>query len=65
MGNLILGLKDERQLLETLVKSIHTKQTPAQIREQRVSFVVGSLGKDSTVTRDQVRKELAKQDGAN
>jgi len=63
MGNL-LGLKDERQLVEALMKSVQMKQTAAQILEQRVSFVVGALRPSSGVTKEQIRKELVKQGAA-
>ena len=64
MGNLKLGLKDERRVTEALIKSLTRTQTAAQILEQRVSLVVGSLGPKSNVTREQVRKELARHEGA-
>lgn len=56
MGDEIVRLKTDEALLREL-KGIK-KPTAEQVKEQRVSFVFGSLDSESTITRDQVRKIL-------
>lgn len=63
MGNEILELKTNAELLEALQKSLTRKPTAEEIREQRVSFVYGSLSSKSSVTRDRVRQLLVEQSG--
>lgn len=46
--------------LEVLLRRAASVQmTPAQIREQRVSFVYGQMASDPSVSREQVRQWLA------
>ena len=63
MGNEILKLKSSDELLGALQRSLAKKPTANEIREQRVSFVYGSLSSKSSVTRDHVRKLLVEQNG--
>jgi hypothetical protein len=63
MGNEALNLRTDPELLEALQKSLARKPTVKDIQEQRVSFVYGSLGSKSNMTREQVRKLLVEQDG--
>lgn len=63
MGNLNFGLKDTSEIVNALKRSVRMKQSANQQLEQRVSFVYGLLSSDSSVTREQVRQALAKDNG--
>lgn len=63
MGNEILELKTSDSLLNALHEACLKKLSAQEILEQRVSFVFGSLGADSSVTREKVRQILVEQDG--
>lgn len=54
MGDAFTQLKTDDALLRKL--SEHKKPTPEDVREQRVSFVFGTLDADSPMTREQVRR---------
>jgi hypothetical protein len=56
-------LKTNKSLLEKLRKAATCVPTAEELERQRVSFVMGSLGKNSTATRAQVEEMLAKQEG--
>lgn len=56
MGEEVTKLKTNEDLLKELAKV--RKPTANQVRQQRVSFVYGSLDSTSAITREQVRKEL-------
>ena len=56
-------LKTNQELLEALRNSATRVPTAEELEKQRVSFVMGSLGKNSTATRAQVEEMLAKQEG--
>lgn len=55
------GLQTKPELLEALKKSAKTKMTPEEHREQRISFIMGSLDDKSGMTREQVSRVLAEQ----
>lgn len=50
-------LKTDSKLLARLRKS-GAGITPAQLQRQRISHILGSLPKDSTITRGQIEKIL-------
>jgi hypothetical protein len=56
-------LKTKQELLDALRKSATRVPTAEELEKQRVSFVMGSLGRKSTATRSQVQEMLAKQEG--
>jgi hypothetical protein len=56
-------LKTSKELLQALRNSATRLPTAEELEKQRVSFVMGSLGKNSTATRAQVEEMLAKQEG--
>ena len=56
-------LKTSEKLLEALRKSATRAPTAEEIEKQRVSFVMGSLGRESTATKAQIKEMLAKQEG--
>lgn len=56
-------IQTDRSLLEALRKAAGKKLSAEQLRRQKVSFIMGSLNKDSTITREFVEKELRRIDG--
>jgi hypothetical protein len=56
MGDAITKLKTNEALLRDLRDA--KKPSPEEVKEQRVSFVFGSLDSKSPITREQVRKAL-------
>ena len=63
MNDSISLLKTDPRLLDA-VKSASKAMTPYEILEQRVSFVYGSMSKDSNMTKEQVRQVVMAQGGA-
>jgi len=56
-------LKTEPGLLERLAVAAKQTITRAELHEQRVSFIYGSLPADSTITREHIEDVLAKIEG--
>lgn len=56
-------LKTEQSLLDALREASSHTPTAEELQRQRVSFIMGSLKTDSSVTRDRVQKVLAEQEG--
>ena len=52
--------EDLRKIEELLAEHELRELTPEEMREQRISFVMGMLPRDSTMTRDRVREILEK-----
>lgn len=52
-------LKTDSGLLERLALAAKRTITRRELHEQRVSFIVGGLPKDSTVTREHIEAVLA------
>lgn len=63
MGNDVFQLKTDDVLLDALKKAASVKQSANDLKEQRISFVFGSLDSKSGVTKEQVRKIIAEQEG--
>ncbi|MEE9494378.1 MAG: hypothetical protein V3W04_13500 [Gammaproteobacteria bacterium] len=63
MGNNISELKSSKELLGALEKAASIKLTSAEMLEQRVSFVFGSMDSDSDVTRHHIKQVIAEQEG--
>jgi molecular chaperone DnaK (HSP70) len=59
MGN----VKTDPSLIEALERAAKVQLTAEEIAQQRISFVMGSLDVDSTITRAQVEEILARQKG--
>jgi molecular chaperone DnaK (HSP70) len=57
------GLKTKKSLLKALKQAAEAKLTSEEIRKQRVSFIMGSLDDESTITRQQVERILAEREG--
>lgn len=56
-------LKTKEATLQALQRASGKLPTPEQINKQRVSFIMGSLNKDSNVTRAKVQELLAQHEG--
>lgn len=56
-------VKTKPALLEALRVAAATQQTADEIQKQRVSFIIGMLKDDSTVSRAKVSEVLAAQEG--
>jgi Ca2+-binding EF-hand superfamily protein len=56
-------LKTKESTLKALEKAAHRPLTSDEIQQQRVSFVMGSLDADNSITREKVEKLLAEQRG--
>jgi len=63
MGNNISELHTNTELLEALQKAASRKLSPAEMLEQRVSFVFGSMDSQSNVTRQHIKQVIAEQEG--
>ena len=53
------NLRTESALLEALSDAAKTQVSVDELRKQRVSFIMGALGDDSSVTRARVTEILA------
>lgn len=56
-------LTTDPKLLDRLKQAAHTQLSAQQLRLQKISFIMGSLGDDSTITRERVERELNKFEG--
>lgn len=61
--NKLIELKTNASLLEAIANASSKKQTVAEIREQRVSFILGSMDEKSGVTRSRIKEVLEEQQG--
>lgn len=55
--------KTNETLLAALRQAARRGPSAAELRKQRVSFIMGSLRQDSTVTRAKVNELLDEQEG--
>ena len=55
--------KDHGALLEALKAAAGRPMTAEQIRQQKVSFILGTLSSDSDDTREEVDAHLRKREG--
>jgi len=56
-------LKTDPVLLAALQRALALPQNPADIDQQRLSFVMGSLKSTNGITRAKVQEILSKQEG--
>lgn len=57
------GLRASTALLDTLRQASQRRPSADEIRKQRVSFIMGSLKPNSTVSRERVEHVLDKHEG--
>lgn len=56
------GAKGDPRVLEALEKAAARPMTPEERHQQKVSFILGTMGGDSTITREKVEEILAKHE---
>lgn len=56
--------KTDPELLRALKNAAGARLSAEKLRKQKISFIMGTLGKDSTVTKDRVEQELEKLSGS-
>ncbi|MBA4173318.1 MAG: hypothetical protein C0511_11900 [Hyphomicrobium sp.] len=56
-------LKTDEALLKAIRDAAVSKMSEAELREQRISFILGTLKEESGVTREKVMQVLARQNG--
>ena len=56
-------LKTDPKLLRSLAAAVKRELTPDQLLRQKISFIMGSLSEDSTITRAKIEKALRKSEG--
>ena len=57
-------MAEQRERLAKLIERTRDyKMTPAEIQEQKISFVVGQLPEESKVTREQVAAQIYEREG--
>ncbi len=57
------NLKTKESTLQALERATQVRLTSQDIRQQRVSFIMGSIDTNSPMTRAQVQEILEKQEG--
>jgi hypothetical protein len=62
-GDQMDELKTDQSLLTALRRASSQRMTPEEARQQRVSFVMGTVKEDSGVTRAKVEEILSQQEG--
>jgi hypothetical protein len=55
--------KTRSELISALQKSAKTKISAEELQAQRISFIMGTLKKDSGITREKVQRVLEEQKG--
>lgn len=60
----VLSLKTDERILKAVDRNIEKRMTSEEIAEQRVSFVISSMGGErGGMTKDHVRSVMLKQGG--
>lgn len=59
----ILSLKTDARLLDAVRRASERKMSSEDLLEQRISFVFGSMGNGSSMTKERVREVLLEQGG--
>ena len=57
------SLKTKESTLRAIREASEHPPGAAEVQKQRISFIMGSLGDESTVTRARVQEILAQQEG--
>jgi hypothetical protein len=61
--NTVVEINTDEELLARLKTKSDHRQSPEDAKEQRVSFVYGAMKSDSSITKEAVRRIIAKQEG--
>jgi hypothetical protein len=59
------NLRTKESTLRALENASRRTPTQDEIRKQRISFIMGSLNKDSQMTKAKIQEMLAEQEGIN
>lgn len=62
MKDVFTSLKSDPKILDAMRTAARVKLSPAELFEQRVSFVYSGMSEKSGVTREQVRDMLSAHD---
>ena len=62
MTDSVLSLRSDQRVLDSLRAAAQQRQTPAEVFEQRVSFVYSAMSEKSGVSREQVRQLVRAHD---
>ena len=57
------NLRTKESTLQALERASRKTPTSDELKRQRISFIIGSLDKNSQVTRAQIQEVLAEQEG--
>lgn len=57
------NLKTNEALLRALKEASSRQISPEELKNQRISFIMGTVHPHSEITRDRVREVLAEQEG--
>lgn len=57
------SLQTDQTLIDRLKLAASVELTAEELQKQRISFILGSLKDDSTVTRSRIREVLAEREG--
>lgn len=57
------GEKGNKSVLDALKRAANRPMTPEERHQQKVSFIVGTMGSDSAITREDVHRILEEQGG--
>lgn len=63
MGDALLQLTTDTSLIKALKRALTDEPSAKELLEQRVSFIYGALGADSSMTREAIKKILVQQKG--
>ena len=58
-----IQIKTDQELIRRLEEAARKSVSIKELYEQRMSFILGNLPKDSTVTREQIERVLNRLDG--
>ncbi|MFT7594076.1 MAG: hypothetical protein ACI8R4_001394, partial [Paracoccaceae bacterium] len=59
-SHLMLSIQTDPALLAALKKAAGRRLSAEQLHRQKISFIMGSLNDESTITRDRIEEELNK-----
>lgn len=62
MTDAVLSLRSDQRVLDSLRAAAQQRQTPAEVFEQRVSFVYSAMSEKSGVSREKVRQLVRAHD---
>ena len=55
--------KTKQELLDLVRSKLGTPMSAEEILEQKVSYIFGMMGRSSTVTKEQIRRQILESEG--